>query len=195
MSASRSGADEGPRPWPLRSSRPGPDLSLFRVRFDEAADPRTGRVHERVVLASPDWVNVVAVTDDGDFVMIRQYRFGIRRLTLEIPGGMVDDGEAPEEAARRELLEETGYSASRWSLLARVAPNPAFLDNTCHQYLAEGAVRRRAPRNEGGEHTAVELLPRGMVADLVRSGEIEHSLAIAALARVLDIRGATARGA
>ena len=179
-------------PWDIKASQAVCDLKLFRVRLDTAVHPRTGRTYERVVLESPDWVNVIAVTPDDRCVMVRQFRFGTRETTLEIPGGMVDSGETPDEAARRELLEETGFSAVRWTLLATVRPNPAFLDNTCHHFLAEAAVQRRAPHDEGGEDIGVELVPVPELPDRVRSGEIDHSLVVSALCRVLDLR--VARG-
>src|SRR5262245_40026071 len=133
--------EPGPRPWKTLSSEPGPDLLIARARFDRLENPRTGAHLRRLVLDTADWVHVVALTEERRLVVGRQYRFGTRAVTLEIPGGVIDAGEPPEEAARRELREETGFTAPRWSLLGIVEPNPAFQNNRCHHFLAEGAQR------------------------------------------------------
>ena len=130
-----------PRPWPRHGSRPGAEYRIFKSRFDDLENPRTGQRMERVVLETPDWVNVIALTEDGgDIVIVKQHRFGSDGATIEIPGGMIDLGEDPLVAAKRELREETGYVAAKWTALAPVAPNPAFIDNHCHHFLAEGAT-------------------------------------------------------
>ena len=87
----------------------------------------------------PDWVNVIPVTPQGKVVVIRQYRHGTGEISLEIPGGVVDAGESHEETARRELLEETGYTAGEIIPIGRVAANPAIQDNHMHTFLALGA--------------------------------------------------------
>ena len=138
---SPSGAPDEPRPWPVTDARDGTDYRIFRSRLDTVTNPRTGRSMDRVVLEAPDWVNVIALTESGEVVTVEQHRFGTREVTVEVPGGMVDPGEEPIEAARRELLEETGFASDRWTSLGSVAPNPAFLTNRCHHFLAEGAVR------------------------------------------------------
>lgn len=141
------------------------------------------------MLEAPDWCNVVARTPAGRFVMVRQYRFGSRSLTLEIPGGMVDRGEAPEAGARRELLEECGYAAERWIGLGAVQANPAIHDNLLHMFLAEGARRIGAQQPDEGEDIQVlELAPDELRA-AVASGELRHSLVLCALSRVLDLSG------
>jgi 8-oxo-dGTP pyrophosphatase MutT (NUDIX family) len=145
---------------------------------------------ERVVLEAPDWINVVALTEDRNVVLVRQFRFGRRSVTLEIPGGMVDPGEAPEAAARRELLEETGYGGGRWRLLGAVEPNPAMLDNLCFHFLAEDVRPVAAVAPDGGEDIAISLLPVTSLPALVRDGGIRHSLVISALSRVIDLRAA-----
>src|SRR5690606_15593063 len=114
---------------------------------------------KRIVLESVDWVNVVAVADDGCLVMVRQFRFGAGYATVEIPGGMVDPGEAPLAAARRELAEETGYTGGAWDYLGAVEPNPAVHDHLCHHYLARGVRRTREQAQCGGEAIRVELMP------------------------------------
>lgn len=163
---------------------------MFRPRFDRLVHPPSGRQLERLVLEAPDWCNVVATTAAGRFVLVRQYRFGSRSLTLEVPGGMVDRGETPEQGARRELLEECGYAAARWSYLGAVQANPAIHDNLLHMFLAEGAqpVAAQQP-DEGEDIQVVELTPDELRA-LVASGEIRHSLVLCALGRVLDLSGA-----
>ncbi|MEE2714137.1 MAG: NUDIX hydrolase [Planctomycetota bacterium] len=176
------------QPWPRIASRHGEDLHVFRPRWDMVQNPRTRAQMERVVCETPDWVNVVAFTPERELVMIRQYRFGTERVELEIPGGLIDPGETPESSAVRELEEETGYAAARWTSLGSVAPNPAYQDNRCWHFLAEGAVPAGDQDLDPGEDIAVEVMSTEQVMEAIRSGAISHALCITALSHVLDLR-------
>ena len=181
-------SDPTPRSWPLLSSERGPDLLVCRARFDRVRNPRNGRELDRTVLEVPDWVNVVALTAEGRLLVVRQWRFGSRGVTCEIPGGVVDAGEGHAQAARRELLEECGYSAPRWTYLGCVEPNPAFHDNLCHHWLAEDAAPAGPQEQDEGEDIAVDLLSLDEVRSAVAAGEIRHALVVSALCRILDLR-------
>lgn len=173
--------------WRTLSSRPGPQLPLFEVRFDHVEHPISGAQMDRLVLSSVDWVNLVAVDAQDRLVMVRQHRFGVGALTLETPGGMVDPGEDSRTAAARELLEETGYGGGEWSYLGAVQPNPAIHDNLCHHWMARGVILQSEQELGQGEAIQVELLDDSEVKAAVLAGEIRHSLALSALARVYDL--------
>jgi ADP-ribose pyrophosphatase len=174
--------------WDLLESRyEDVGLILFEKRIDRVRNPRNGKVFERLVLESSDWVNVVALDEQRRSVMIRQYRFGVGYTTLETPGGMVDPGEDSKTAAVRELLEETGYETDRWTYLGAVEPNPAFHDHLCHHWLAEDAEPTREPDVGAGEMIVVELMTQEAVRDAVVRGELKHALALSALSRVFPI--------
>ena len=132
-------------------------------------------------IESPDWVNVVAMTEDDHFVMVRQFRQGSRMVTLEIPGGLIDPGETPEQAGARELLEETGFRAGRLESLGSLSPNPALFGNRVHMQVALDCVQVDEVRNDSTEHTTVELLPVSSLRDVVREIGIDHALAVSAL--------------
>lgn len=169
-----------PSVWPLLSSRELGDYKVFTVRGDRTRSPRSGRPHRFYVLECPDWANVVALTPDRDVVLVRQFRAGTRSITLEIPGGSVEKGESPLRAVRRELREETGYSARAWKRIGVVHPNPAIQGNRCSTYLATGCRSVGDLTPDEGEDLAVELVPLRRVPDLIRRGRITHSLVIAA---------------
>ena len=177
-----------PRPWPKLSSERGADLLICRVRFDLLTDPRTGAALRRTVLESPEWVNVVALTPERRLVVVRQFRFGTAQVTTEIPGGIVDPGESHEHAAARELREEAGYRSSKWTYLGAVEPNPAFLDNLCHHWLAEDALGGTAQELDAGEDIVIDTLSLDEVRAQIASGAIRHSLVLTALSKVLDLR-------
>lgn len=182
-----SGGDEmsrqevaSPALWRRLGSEQLADCRVFKVRRDRSADPRDGREHDFFVIEAPDWINVVPVTDDGRVVLIEQYRHGTGELSLEIPGGMVDPGESPEETAARELLEETGYGGGELTLVGKTRPNPAIQNNWLHTYVARGVRLRAEPVFHGTEQTVVRLVAFEEIPRLIREGAVTHSLVVAA---------------
>lgn len=121
------------------------------------------------------------MTQDQDLVMIRQYRHGSREITLEIPGGLVDPGESPEDAACRELLEETGYRAGHVESLGSINPNPALFANRVHMWVALDCIPVAPIQNSSTEETSVELLPLARLGQTLREGAIDHALVVATL--------------
>ena len=173
--------------WDRVSSEPGPDLGLLRVRYDWMRHPTGGHTLKRLVLESVDWVNCVALTSSGHSVMVEQFRFGVGACTLETPGGMVDAGETPLEAAQRELLESTGYGGGCWRSLGAVEPNPAIHGHLCHHFLATGVERVAAPDPGAGEAIAVRLATLDEMKQAMADGRLRHVLALSALSRVYDL--------
>ncbi len=137
------------------------------------------------LMDAPDWVNVVALTDDEEgrrcFIMVRQFRHGSMRVSLEFPGGVVDPGEDPEPAVLRELREETGYEAETLELLGSVNPNPAFMNNRCYTYLAESTRLVASLDLDHDEYIEVELVPLEDLLAGRRDEEFDHAMMHVAL--------------
>ena len=170
-----------PPAWEVLGREPLQDCRVFRVQRATVRSPHTANAHPFYTIESDPWVNVVAITPDDELVMVRQWRHGASKLTLEIPGGLVDPGESPEVAAARELLEETGFAPRSIRPLGHVNPNPALFGNRVHTYLAEHCERVREVQNGPLEETLVELVRAAELPARLRAGEIDHALVIAAL--------------
>lgn len=172
-----------PKSWKLISSRIKESYPIFNLRIDHARSPRTEEAYDFYILESPQWVNVIPLTPQREAVLIRQYRHGIREVTLEIPGGIVEPGDSPEASARRELQEETGYRDTEMIPLGRVHPNPAFLDNQCYTYLAKDVFPVGRQEQDAKEDIDVILRPLDEIPRLIREGMITHSLVLCAFYR------------
>ena len=140
---------------------------------------------EYYVLEYPDWVNVVAITTGGDFVFVRQYRHGIDEVCHEIVAGVIEPGEQPEAAARRELEEETGYGGGSWRELMVLSPNPSTVTNIVHCFVATGVERTAAQHLDATEDIEVCLFSKDEVRQMLRRGEIMQALMAAPLWRLL----------
>lgn len=162
---------------------------LFRrpwltVRRDCVQIP-SGQVNDEFyVLEYPDWVNVIAITEDGMFVMEKQYRHGLGKTCYEIPAGVIEEGESPLEAAKRELLEETGFGEGEWRELMTLSGNSSTTNNLSHCFVATG-VRKLSDeqRLDRTEDITVCLLTRDQVLDLMVSDQVKQSLMAAPLWR------------
>jgi len=153
-------------------------LDVLRVGLEDASGRARG---EAFTVRCSDWCNVVAVTPDDHVVLVWQYRFGTDALSLEIPGGVIDRGEDPAQAARRELREETGYEAEVFEPLLVIEPNPAIQNNRCFTFVARGARPTAETGFDPQEELETALLPAARLADLLDSGQVTHALVQGAL--------------
>ena len=171
--------------WRTLETIPLEDCKVFRVERRRmqrpSRPPHPEREGDFFVIRSTDWVNIVALTEADELVLIEQWRHGTQERTLEIPGGMIDEGESPLAAAQRELLEETGFTSDRWESLGRISPNPATHDNRCHTFLALDAVRAQTPSFDTNELCRLVLRPAAQIPQLVMQGQIDHALVVVAL--------------
>ncbi len=174
-----------------------PSISSVRswttIKREEIADCKVFSVHRNFsqreagksahfyVFHPRDWVNVIPVTEDNQVILIEQYRHGVEKITLEIPGGMVDSSDASTFiAAERELLEETGYGGGETFFLGRNHPNPAIQSNVCDTYFSYGVKFIKAPQFDTNEEVAIKLVPFEAIPELINDGTISHALVIVA---------------
>jgi ADP-ribose pyrophosphatase len=174
--------------WKLGARLPGHDYRVFTTGFVEATHPLTGALKRFSLIDCADWVNVLALTDDQRVVLVRQYRPGIDRVCLEIPGGIIDPGEDPCAAATRELAEETGYTGGTLEVIGKVAPNPAIQSNALYTVLVRGVTLTQPPTPDDGEVLAVETASLAECQRLLLDGDIDHALVMVAFAH-LAFRG------
>jgi 8-oxo-dGTP pyrophosphatase MutT (NUDIX family) len=171
------------RAWTLIDKQLALSARVFRIWLSRWRSPRTQLEHTFTVIDSADFVNVIAVDTADNLVMIRQFRLGAERFTLEVPGGMIDPGEQPAAAAERELYEESGYRAERWVELGAVETNPAIFNNRAHMFLAEGCVHAGAQVLDDGEDIEVVTIPVTEVVRMLHDGRIDHALVAVILHR------------
>lgn len=168
------------KPWKVLKS------SYFRprLRTDKCELPN-GNLLDATIFEFRNWANVLALTKNGQVVLIRQYRHGICDVLWELPGGVVEDGEDPVEGARRELLEETGYAASSLIEVGRIYPNPALQTNKLFCFLALDVERVGEQSLDAGEDIEVHLLPLDELIEMAKRGDFPNALQTAVLFQVL----------
>lgn len=167
--------------WTRLHAEPGPDLKIFRVRYDDMRNPRNEAVERMTILESEDSANVVALTPEGELLFVRQHRFGIGAETIELPGGFVDPGEAPLQGARRELEEETGYTGVQWFYLGRFPSNPVFMDSYIHHWMAWNVTPAGEQQLDDGEDVAIVKMPLAEARRRLNEGYFQHPHTVTAL--------------
>ncbi len=168
------------KPWKFLRAEKINSCRVFDLFREEYISPKSGQKHDFYLINSGDWVNVIPLTPEQKVVLVKQYRFGTKDFSLEIPGGMIDPGDTPAQAARRELLEETGYAGDEPILLGMVHPNPAIHTNRCFTYLIKNATYRQLPQQDSTEDIEVQTVPLSAIPHLIATGQITHALVIAA---------------
>lgn len=169
-----------PPRWHTLSTTTRLDAPIFTVDAITRRHPGREDAATFWVVAPSDWVNILAITPDSKLVLVEQYRHGTDAITLEIPGGAVDPDEPPLEAAKRELEEETGYTATRWVELGKIAVNPAMMRNHCTTFLAIDATQTAAQNLDEHEDIALTTLPLDAFFEAIDSGKIDHGIVVSA---------------
>ena len=170
------------RPWKvLKSECLLKNLPWLNLRQESVELPNGQQIPTWYISDFPDWINVIAITKDGHFVMESQYRHGIGETHYELCAGVIDDGEAPIDAAKRELMEETGFGGGEWIPFMKLCPNPTNHSNYSHTFLALGVEKRNHVHLEKTEDIDVYLFTKEEVFEILRDGDIIQALHAAPL--------------
>ena len=167
--------------WERLSSEKQMETPYFALRSDKLRLPDGAVKDPYYVIERPDAAIVFPLTESGEVVLVRQYRPAIDRIELGLPAGLVEEGEEPEKAARRELLEETGYAGGEWESLGALASSPSLKDNWAHLYLARGVKHTAHQQPDEYERLEIVLVPVEEIIAEVRSGNIVSSSGVAAI--------------
>ncbi len=171
-------------PWKvLKSEVIAQNLPWLNLRQELVELPNGQQIPTWYIMDFPDWINVIAITKDGLFVMESQYRHAIGETYYELCGGVIDEGETPLEAAQRELLEETGFGGGEWSAYMKLSPNPTNHSNYQHTFLAIGVEKQSDIHQEATEDIATYLMTKEQVWEILQKGYIIQALHAAPLWR------------
>jgi ADP-ribose pyrophosphatase len=162
------------------------ETPYFSLRSDRLQLPDGEIKDPYYVIERPDAAIIFPLTVDGEVVLVSQYRPPLETMELGLPAGLVEDGERPEEAARRELSEETGYAGGEWELLGSVASSPSLKDNRAYLFLARSVKKTAAPDPDEHELVEVVRVPVEELSSLVRSGKIVSSSGVATIMLALE---------
>ena len=169
------------RKWEIIKSEYLIKRPWLTARKDHVRLPTGVENKEYYVLEYPDWVNVIAITKDGSFLMERQYRHGIGLTSYEICAGVCELGETPLESAKRELYEETGFGGGEWKPYMEISANTSTMTNICHCFVATGVEPVSTQHLEDTEDISIHLLTKEEVYELLRTDRIKQSLMAAPL--------------
>ena len=158
----------------------------MRLRADACTLPNGTVIKPYYVLEENDWVHVFAQNEDGEVLVVRQYRYAAGAICAELPGGVIDEGETPLVAAKRELSEETGYSASEWQQVASVYANPARQTNRVHTFVARGLSKVAEQNLDDTEEIQVAFASVAKIKEMVKEGVFSQSLHIASFYMSLE---------
>ncbi len=167
--------------WETVKSKKIANYRIFDAVLKERINPLTNEKAEFTVLESNDWVNIIPITIDNKIIIIEQYRHGTDSITLEIPGGLIENGENPIDAAKRECTEETGYISTEEPILTGVSrPNPAYQNNTCYSFVWKNCKLENIQNLDKHEIINIHKFTFDEAKEMIKNGKINHSVILTA---------------
>jgi ADP-ribose pyrophosphatase len=173
--------------WTIDNSEYIVNDRFLKLRRDSCTTPQGGKVDTYYVLELKDWINCIAIDEDDNVIMLRHYRHGVQKYLMEFIGGGMEKGESPEEAARREVEEETGYTGGAVFHVGTSYPNPANHTNQVHTYLSVGGKISQDQNLEVGETIHIEKIPlKTVIEEMSKPDSVYPAIYIAALFHAMN---------
>lgn len=162
--------------WKLLDSKNVYREKWLQIRNDKCELPDGRIIDPYFVIEVPSWTNMVVITKEERIVLVRQYRQALGTTTLELPGGILEIGEAPKSSAIREMQEETGYVSEEVEFIMQISPNPALMNNTAYFFLAKNAEKLTHTSFDPYEDIVIETYSKEELKQLLMNGKLQHGV-------------------